>query len=302
MIKAASLSTDINLLTLSQLLRSQGLQHRINEESGQQVIWVATAEEAEIVRSALEKWQTADAELISGIERAHSKSTQASAQTGYKQLTNKAIAAAFYYPVTSGLFAVCVVVALISSLGSQPGDVSFLFYPTLSTEGWLSLLSGIQTPIIFLQTLTPMFLHFGELHLVFNMLWLWYFGRQLESIHRTWRYAGLVLVMAFISNSTQYLMAGANNFGGMSGVVYGLVGYTWAIHTLMPNSYLSLNGNMFVFFVIALVLMEFFASSMIATGAHIGGLVSGLLIGLLVVAFQRLVLQKTAVGHKPFSN
>ena len=49
MIKAASLPIEVNLLRFSQFLQSQGIAHRINEESGQQVIWVEGAQEAAVV-------------------------------------------------------------------------------------------------------------------------------------------------------------------------------------------------------------------------------------------------------------
>jgi len=108
---------------------------------------------------------------------------------------------------------------------------------------------------------------------------------------------GLVILTGFVSNTTQYLYVQYNNFGGMSGVVYGLVGYAWVIHNFMPRSYLMLNNSMFVFFVIALILMELVAGSWIATAAHVGGLVSGLILGVAVVLYYRLVLGRSVVGR-----
>ena len=58
MIRAASLSIDVNLLSLSQLLQRQGVPHRIVEESGQQVIWVEGEGEAALVRQALADWSS----------------------------------------------------------------------------------------------------------------------------------------------------------------------------------------------------------------------------------------------------
>jgi GlpG protein len=133
-----------------------------------------------------------------------------------------------------------------------------------------------------------MFLHFGLLHLVFNMLWLWYFGKQLELAQPSWLFLLVIVVTSFAANTTQYLVINYNNFGGMSGVVYGLVGYAWVIQLLVPRSGVMLNSSMFGFFVAALVIMEVFASSWIATAAHVGGLVSGLALGLIVAAFFRL--------------
>jgi GlpG protein len=143
-----------------------------------------------------------------------------------------------------------------------------------------------------------MFLHFGELHLIFNMLWLWYFGKQLEAIQPVWVFLLLVILTSFVSNTAQYMQIGYSNFGGMSGVVYGLVGYTWIIHTFMPRSHLMLNSNMFIVFLLALVLMEIIASSWVATAAHVGGLVSGLLFGMVAVLYYRLILKRPVIGNR----
>ena len=64
-----------------------------------------------------------------------------------------------------------------------------------------------------------MFLHFGELHLVFNMLWMWYFGKQLEGSLPAWLFLSSIILISVISNTVQYLVSGYNNFGGMSGVI-----------------------------------------------------------------------------------
>lgn len=306
MIKAASLPTDTNLLNFSKLLHAHGLAHRINEESGQQVIWVGSEEEATVVQAALKKWLSTVQDSADAATGNDSKNTGSlnniSGERIFPEpraLLNGTVAAIYYYPITALLFAICVIVAVVSSLGSYPDRVVILFYPLLVSDGILNLLTDIKSFTDLVRTFTPMFLHFGELHLIFNMLWLWYFGRQLESIQSVWSFSALVLVTSFVSNTTQYMVNDANNFGGMSGVVYGLVGYTWVIHKLMPKSYLSLNSNMLVVFVVALVGMEVLASSLVATAAHIGGLVSGLVLGGGAVIYNRYVLNKAAVGHMP---
>lgn len=316
MIKAASLPTDINLLNFSKLLHAHGLAHRINEEAGQQVIWVASEAQAAAVQAALEKWLTTVHDTnhtsVGDASANNSSATPSSEGNGaasnvprerifpdLRNLLNGAVAAVYYYPITALLFSACLVVAVVSGLGSYPGRVAFLFYPLLVSDGVLNLLADINSLADLGRTITPMFLHFGELHLIFNMLWLWYFGRQLESIQSILSFTILILVMSFVSNTTQYMVNDANNFGGMSGVVYGLVSYTWVIHKLMPKSYLSLNSNMFVFFLVALVAMEIFASSYVATSAHIGGLFSGLVLGGGGVIYNRYILRKSAIGHEP---
>lgn len=297
MIKAASLPIDTNLLSFSKLLSAQGLAHRINEESGEQVLWVGTEAEADFVKSALEQWLKEDHSQLDNELAALSSSRNVS--NDLRGLINSMFAAVYYYPVTAALFSGCLLVALISGLGAYPERVAPLFYPYVSSDGLFLLLVDLIHPLKLLQSLTPMFLHFGELHLIFNMLWLWYFGRQLESIHSTAGFIGLVLTISFASNTTQYMLNDANNFGGMSGVVYGLVGYSWVVHKLMPRSYLVLSPNMLGFFILALVAMEVIASSLVATGAHVGGLVSGVVLGGAVVSINRLLLNKSAVGCPP---
>ena len=59
-----------------------------------------------------------------------------------------------------------------------------------------------------------------------------------------------------------------------------------------------LNSNMFIVFLLALVLMEIIASSWVATAAHVGGLVSGLLFGVVAVLYYRLILKRSVIGNR----
>jgi len=298
MIKAASLSIDVNLLSLSQLLQRQGVPHRIVEESGQQVIWVEGEGEAALVRQALADWSSNSGNLQADPLLRNAGTVGLGTALLPRRSPLPALKHAFVAsPVTFSLIAACLLVALLSLMGSQPGRVGVLFYPLLAVDNLFALLGELTSIGTLLRTLTPMFLHFGELHLIFNMLWLWYFGRQLEAIHPRWLFVVLIILTSFVSNTTQYLSSNFNNFGGMSGVVYGLVGYTWLVHTLMPRSRLEIRGSMFAVFVAALVLMEILASSWIATAAHIGGLFSGLLLGLGVAGFYRLVLKRDHISR-----
>jgi len=79
------------------------------------------------------------------------------------------------------------------------------------------------------RTITPIFIHFGWPHLVFNMICLYSFGSQIEDRRGTRFMLLLVLVLAVTSNLGQaaeyaWRQVGGE-FGGMSGVAYGLFGY-----------------------------------------------------------------------------
>jgi len=291
MIRAASLPIEVNLLRFSRFMQSQGIGHRINEESGQQVIWVEGDQQAALVREALASWPFDDESALEGQAASNSRPLF---EPG--RLIRSLLQAFLNAPVSFSLILACLLVAIFSSLGEQPQRVAALFYPVLDASGFLPLLGSIDSPVAMLRTLGPMLLHFGELHLVFNMMWLWYFGRQLESVQPRWLYIAVILLCSFVANTAQYLSSGYNNFGGMSGVVYGLVGYTWIVHSFMPRSHLLINNKMFVVFVIALIAMEVVASSWIASAAHLGGLVAGLVMGVAAVGLYRFVLGRTAMG------
>lgn len=290
MIKAASLPIEINLLRFSHFLHSQRIAHRINEESGQQVIWVQDETQALLVKDALAEWSFEEEPASEG-----SGSLRTQSVFDPSGGANALLRACWRAPVSFLLIVACLLVAVVSLLGGDAQRVSNLFYPVLDNSGLFPLLASVDSVGDVLRSLTPILLHFGELHLVFNMLWLWYFGSQLESTQPRWLYILLILFCAFVGNTTQYLYSGYNNFGGMSGVVYGLVGYTWVVYAFMPRSPLLINNRMFVVFVIALVAMEVFASSWIASAAHAGGLVAGLALGAAAVLLYRFVLGCSAI-------
>lgn len=289
MIKATTVDINVNLKAFSQQLYCQGLMHRISEESGQQVLYASNENEAIKLRQALREWMQQPVDVRSAENTLTLQNPRPSAMPYSGNWARRFYWTMLASPVTWLLIMVSLLVAAISGLGANLRPVQDLFYPLLPTSGLLPLLTGIDGIGNWLRTLTPMFLHFGELHLVFNMLWLWFFGQQLEARQSKSLFLLLVLLTAFVSNSAQYMVQGSNNFGGMSGVVYGLVGYAWIIHFFMPQSRLMITNSMFSVFIIALVAMEILASSWIATTAHAMGLLTGLVFGLLKVLVYRLV-------------
>ncbi len=273
MIKAAVLPIAVDLLAFSQALSRQGVRHRIIEESGRQAIWTPTEQEARLVREALAHWSELERE-----QRVPAPARRPLFRSG--SLLRAARRESARCPITICLMLACAAVAVYSRLGAQAWRVDFLFYPMLATDSLGALLGELGDPALLARAFAPMFLHFGELHLVFNLLWLWYFGRQLEPRRPRWLYPAAVLFTSFAANTAQYLLGGGNNFGGMSGVVYGLLGFAWIMQKMLPGARPILSDQMFLVFVAMLLAMELLASSWIATAAHAGGLLAGLFLGM----------------------
>lgn len=121
---------------------------------------------------------------------------------------------------------------------------------------------------------TPMFLHFGYMHIIFNMYWLWMLGALLEIRYRPGRYLLFVLGVALVSNLAQAMMQGTN-FGGMSGVNYGLFGFLFLHGWFHPHPSFRLERQTIVYMLVWLVLCFTNVFGPIANWAHSAGFLAG---------------------------
>jgi GlpG protein len=129
------------------------------------------------------------------------------------------------------------------------------------------------------RLVTPIFIHFTPLHIIFNMMWLRDLGSMIEARRSTLQLALLTLVIAAGSNLAQYYFGHAPNFGGMSGVVYGLLGYVWIRGKLDPGSGLGLHPSTVIMMMLWLVAGFARLLGPIANSAHLSGLVIGVVWG-----------------------
>jgi len=127
---------------------------------------------------------------------------------------------------------------------------------------------------------TPILLHGGILHLLFNMLWLKDLGTMYETGRGMRRYLIFVLVIAALSNLGQFIISGPN-FVGMSGVVYALLGYIWIRGRLDPQSGFFVDQSTMLFMTIWFFACLFGVIPNVANTVHTVGFVGGLLWGYL---------------------
>ena len=135
--------------------------------------------------------------------------------------------------------------------------------------------------------MTPIFLHFGPLHLLFDMYMLYLLGSLVEARRGSWLLAGLVLASAVASNVGQYWQHGPN-FGGMSGVDYALFGYCWMQSRFDPRRDIFISPRTVAMLMLWLFICMFSKSAGdIANTAHVVGLAIGLAAGYLPVVLRR---------------
>lgn len=189
---------------------------------------------------------------------------------------------------------IVVMVLLLSVIGTSvvewfPLLVHWLTIQDYSLDNNVIIFSSISSSIDnaeYWRLVTPVFLHFGHFHLIFNALLFWVLGQKIEYFLGSPRLAVYIVLIAVCSNIGQYLLGGAALFGGLSGVVYGLLGFIWIHQKISPVSELSvprgLIGLMFFWLILGISgLVNFFMDVSIANAAHAIGLASGVTLGVL---------------------
>ena len=137
------------------------------------------------------------------------------------------------------------------------------------------------------RLVTPIFLHFSILHILFNCWAITLEGTMIEVARGTLRLAILVLVSAVLSNLGQYFYMdrlepeGLHLFGGLSGVGYALFGYLWMKGQYEPEQGMILHPNTITTMLFWLVLCMTGWLGPIANAAHVVGLLVGVAFGVL---------------------
>jgi GlpG protein len=127
-------------------------------------------------------------------------------------------------------------------------------------------------------------MHFGWMHIIFNMMWLRQLGGQVESNAGTLRFLAIFAATAAGSNLAQYWLF-RPEFGGMSGVNYALFGYVWMHSRYAPNSGYALTSATTWLMMGWLVWCGTGLAGPVANAAHAFGLIAGL--GLALPSYLR---------------
>lgn len=285
MFRTLDASLDTDLSAYSRLLWQQGISHRIVEHEGQQVLLIARQDQIAAALSLHERWQRGEANPAEG---ADGKLALLFQGEGIIAGVWRSFAET---PLTLLLIASCIALAFLAPLDGPSSLTLSLLYPDISYGTRTIVLERVFANFgitDFITMLTPILLHGGAMHLVFNMLWLWELGRHIETRQSTWMLALAIVVLALVSNTAQYLYGGGNNFGGMSGVVYGLFAYIWMWQLFHSRAGLRLQGPLIGFMLLSLVVMTLLELDMIANEAHLGGFLCGIVYGAATAIASRI--------------
>jgi GlpG protein len=182
--------------------------------------------------------------------------------------------------VTYLLIALSILATAVTGLAKREDVLAWLSIGTademLSGRHFQHVMNGEVWRLV-----TPIFVHYGVLHILFNMWWLADLGVAIEGRIGSLGFAVLVVLTGALSNVAQYVWVGSPLFGGMSGVLYALFGYIWVRGRLDASLGLTMPPNTATILLVWLGLGFTGALGNVANVAHLGGLVSGAALGAL---------------------
>jgi len=268
-------------------LVAQGIRNELEPDADATwAVWIKDEDQVAAAQSGLERFRTdPESEEFRNARSAAAKVRAADAKdlAGYQKRlrTRQSLFPKFggygVGPLTFGLIILCIAVAVYSKLGSDreslqrllladPQNANGTFLPEVRARQWWRLI-------------TPIFIHFGPLHLLFNMMWLYQLGCMIEARQGMIKLALLGLVTGTGPMIAQYLMSGPGYVGGMSGVIYGLAGYIWMRGKYDRASGLYLDRQTIQILLIWLVICFTGLLGPVANMAHLAGLIIGVIWG-----------------------
>lgn len=281
--------------TLGDYLYAQGIENRLEADRDHGwAVWIYAEEDVERARALLAEFQAdpehpkfrAAVREAAALRKQREREAEAWARKVKPRRSWLLVLHEYGFgPVTLALMVACVVVFVIADFGRNPERVLSLFISEFFVKGnWVvrlkSLFRGLEClPEVrhgqVWRLMTPILVHFHFLHIFFNLLWLRDLGGMIEGRLGSRFFLLQVLGLAVVSNVAQYVVGGPT-FGGMSGVVYGLLGYVWIRGRLDPALGLFLHSYTVAMMIIWFLVCLAGLVGNVANTAHAAGLAMGM--------------------------
>jgi membrane associated rhomboid family serine protease len=159
--------------------------------------------------------------------------------------------------VTYALIAINLLAFVAQNVSAQLESDMVLWPPAVAHGDWYRLV-------------TSAFLHYGLMHLLFNMWALYVIGPPLEARLGRWRFGALYALSALGGSVAVYLIAPLNTAtAGASGAVFGLFGATFVVAKRLNLDVRWVVGLIVINLLLPLVVPH------ISWQGHVGGLITG---------------------------
>lgn len=291
---------------LAGYLVSQSIPSSVEQEDGHWIVWITNDDDRDAAQEIFTEYQKNpdDSRYVAGLVKAKQQArdeaaTQRKIRRRQVDLTKRWSGHWWYaHPATTVLIGISVLVAVVCTDWRNP-EPGMLGLPALCNnddsvirkhlfitdfqiiDGQIYFPPSPFTAVFageFWRPVSPIFLHFGVLHLLFNMMWMKQLASAVEFVKGTRRYLILVFLMAVSSNLAQFYWSHPM-FGGMSGVVFGMIGYVWMKGKTQPDEGLALMPQTVVYSFLWLFLCMGGAVGHIANAAHLVGFGMGIFLG-----------------------
>jgi len=191
----------------------------------------------------------------------------------------KLIAQSPRFPITVALVAINTVVFIATLIAGAEW-----FFPVGRMQiAWGSNFGPYTTDGEWWRLFTSLFIHFGLVHLVFNMIALILFGPLVERLYGSVNYLLIYLLAGLAGSLASLSWRPEINSAGASGAIFGLLGALLAAQlragdTFPPDIVRPMRKTALAF--LGLSLCAGFRYKGIDNAAHLGGVAAGFLLGL----------------------
>lgn len=248
---------------LSAFLLTEGIENRVDlNDDNKSEVWVKDEDQFKDALEAFGDHQAnpKDAKYAGAVDGAIkiAKEQQRKARSVKKNIVNvKHRNTQTTGPVVKTIIGLCILVAILTNFGApqsreQGANRALQFVAvdkplsTELTEQYTNKSDNLNVRLAslkrgeFWRLVTPIFIHYGPMHIIFNVLMFLQFGRLIEGRYGSMWMAILILVCAVLSNFAQGVVPDAiggsspyyygsgmliTSFGGLSGVVFGMFGF-----------------------------------------------------------------------------
>jgi len=281
------IDNDKDARTFGDFLYVQGIENEAERDGNRWAVWVHSDDQIASATRLLEEFRANpnEARFQAGSPAAKLREQAKAEDTAYRK---RVVEGKKLFPGLTGygfgfvsyaLIAGSVIVFFLSQMGNNVESISKLLIQDVDfsateitwTRGFDELRRGEVWRLV-----SPILIHFGIAHILFNMLWLRDLGCMFEARLKSWYFLVFVLVVAAGSNLAQYVFGNYPIFGGMSGVNYALIGYVWIRGRFDPAAGLHLDRQSLIFALIWFVLCFTKLVGPVANYAHGAGLLLGM--------------------------